>query len=270
MEGGMEGLTRALLRLAEIKGIRIHRGTDISRIVLQNGRVRRVEATGLRPMSASIVVATQPLKRILEVCYPNPLENPDGKKPRVRTTHHELPLFRWDVVCSKCPVDLPEVTLFPAPNCVEEMRFLHDWRLPAPKPSILVVRAKPSAADNQKGRTAFSILVRVPPSSSRFRWSERVAGEYRQQILAFLEEQGFNKWHENIQAEWLQYPSPRDEKSEPVRAASWLELMRLPDNRTAEVPGLYLAGANCRPGGGLVGELLSGSLAARRAENDAT
>ncbi|MCC5878083.1 MAG: NAD(P)-binding protein [Candidatus Sumerlaeia bacterium] len=271
MEGGMEGLTRALLRLAEIKGIRIHRGTDLSRIVLQNGRVRRVEAAGLRPMSASIVVATQPLKRLLEACYPNPLENPEGKKPRVRATHHELPLFRWDVVCSKVPVDLPEVTLFPAPNCVEEMRFLHDWKLPAPKPSILIVRARASGGpDQKKDRLAFSIFVRVPPSSPRFRWSERVAAEYRQQIIGFLEEQGFGKWHENIHAEWIQHPPALGESTEPVRAASWTELMALPDNRTVEVPGLYLAGANCRPGGGLVGELLSGSLAAQRAENDAT
>lgn len=280
MEGGMEGLTRALLRLADIRGIRIHRGTELSRLVLQNGRVRRVEATGIRPMSASIVVATQPLSRILESCYPNPLESTDGGESRRGIIHHEppreLPLFRWDVVCSKCPVELPEVTFFPSPSPIEEERFLHRWKVPATRPTLLIVRARPGRGQTPKfsegegKNTAFSIFARVPPTSRRFRWSDRTVEDFKRHIVNFLEDQGFGKWHDHLVAEWVVHPGHPQCGLPPVRAASWRELHTLPDNRVDILPGLYLAGPHCRPGGGLTGELLSGTLAAQRAEQDAT
>lgn len=277
VEGGMLGLLKGLLRLAELVGIRIHCNAKPERILLQNGRVRRVEGIGFRPMTASIVVGTERPGDVASICYPKPAEVPRRWRFPLRPgPGRTLPLFRWDLVKGKGVRELARFTLFPAPDPRETNRFLVRWKVPSFSPDILVVRTTErvedtATDDGNPPRVALSVLCRVPPSSPRFRWSDDVAQNYKRLLAQTLEERGLKTFSQEIVAERIVHPGSGGgvPGGGTACAPSFLSSWSLPGNRLAELGGVYLAGPFSHPGGEFAGELRSGLLAAERAVEDA-
>lgn len=285
VEGGMLGLLKGLLRLAELVGVRIHCNARAERILLQNGRVRRVEGSGFRPMTASIVVATERPEDVAAICYPRPVEKEgrrDGRRPSLPRPGRTLALFRWDLVTEKLPAELGRTTLFPSSQPMETNRFAVRWRVPSFSPDILIVRAQGRGnkeagggeagrgEGRRAGRGAMSVICRVPFSSPRYRWREEVAQDYKRLLGQVLEERGLKGFSQEVIAERLVHPAAS--ASPPGGAAhprGFLSSWSLPSNRVGGFGGVYLAGPYSHPGGEFSGELRSGLLAADRAAEDA-
>jgi phytoene dehydrogenase-like protein len=257
-DGPPAALLNSLLRLAELCNVQIATGATVRRIVLESGRVRRVEGDGFPPLAASLVVLAEDAPSELARLLPEHV----GRRPRRRAPDASVRVVRLDLRTAEPIPELAPVTLLPSEEPIEELRFLDRWRLPATQPGAVVLRG-----DDPK---RLSIYTRVPTPGPRFRWDEMRRLELRDRLVNLV---------------LSRHPQPKkgievvaEQMSDPAEALqlhpvwggehrrAWHET---PPNRVAGVGGLYRAGDGVHPGGGLDATMLSGVLAAQCASEDA-
>ncbi|HOC24938.1 MAG TPA: phytoene desaturase family protein [bacterium] len=262
VRGGMYRLVEALQRLATILGVRIHTGMPVEEIVTEKGRVAGVRVDGalLRTervlCSADVVTA---FNRLL----------PGFAKERRRLNRLEPSLsgmiFLWGV--KKSHPGLAHHNIFFSADYSHEFSQIFDGLRAPDDPTVYVaITSRADAEDAPEGMENWFVLVNMPylrPGAA-----EPDAASVRQTVLSRLRQQeidvsGAIACEEVITPrDFLERYGSNAGSIYGISSNSRSMAFRRPANRSRAVPGLFLAGGACHPGGGIPLVLLSGRMAA--------
>lgn len=273
-QGGIYRIAEALLQLANSLGVEIITGTGVEKIRVQNGAVKGVILSDNRTVNAQVVLSNVDVA----TTYDHLLEDhviPAARRTAV--THYE-PSCSGFIMMLGVDRQFNEAThhnIWFSSDYRAEFDAIFSQQRPADEPTIYAAITSKTDADHApEGCENWFILVNAPALSERFTWDEAAINDYRMLVLNRLKQQGFDlKPH--IISETIWTPVDLERMSGAWRGALYgpsgnrrLTAFRRPNNRSADVNGLYFVGGTTHPGGGVPMVILSGKVASEMIVED--
>ncbi len=268
--GGTAAIPRALEKLASELGVKIRLGVDVARITHTSGQVTGVELTDGENVKLDAVVSNSDAVRTHR-------ELLGGVKKFERRR-------RYEPACSgvvlylglrkRQPAFLHHNFVFSA-DPHEEFDYIYRRGEPAPDPTCYVCApaiTEPEVAP--PGGEALYILVHTPYLRPGQDW-QKMLPDYRRTILEKIRRTTGVDLESEIVTESALTPQDIHERYRVLNGAiyglashgRWLGAFK-PNNRSADVRGLYLAGGAAHPGPGMPMVLMSGWIAADALDQD--
>jgi phytoene desaturase len=263
--GGTGSLVEGLADLVRGQGGTIRLGTEVERIVVEDGRARGVVLRGGTRIDADVVVSNADAAWTYRHLLP-----PDVPRrwtpERVDRARYSMSLFVWYFGTRRRYPDVAHHTILLGPrykglldDIFRHKRLADDFSLYLHRPTA----TDPSLAP--PGHDGFYVLSPVPHLDADVDWSTQ-AEPYRRKLEAFLSRTllpGLE--HELVTSRVLTPIGFRDDLLSVKGAAFGMEPILLqsawfrPHNQS-DVPGLYLVGAGTHPGAGVPGVLSSAKV----------
>ena len=250
--GGMHRLVEALHERAVERHVTVVTGATVEAVSSAGGRVDGVRLAGGQTITADVVVST------IDAAALAPLLPPE----QAATTRAAPTSPSWFVLL----LGLGQRAPLPARSLLlgdgSEIGDVYDAARPAREPAIhLWVAPEPDAAP--AGGQAVTVAVRAPRHGPHD-WSGSAAGDYAEHLLDRLAARGHDL-HPHVVVRQFVSPADLEHRTGVPGGAvhGWASSARRPA-ATAAIPGLFLAGASTRPGGGLAPTLLSAAHVAER------
>lgn len=263
--GGIYAIARGMARLAAELGVEIRTGCPVERILVENRRVRGVQAGGER-IAAKAVIANVDVAMVYERLLP--AEATDAA--------HVQRLLRAEPSCSGYVLllgvqgtheRLAHHNIFFTQDYRAEFEDIFERGVPPNDPTVYVaITSKSDPEDAPAGMENWFVLINAPALSERYDWANN-APRYRDRALETLAKFGVTP---QIRAEYQLTPLDIARLTGARRGALYgmssntpfAAFMR-PHNRARGIRGLYFAGGTAHPGGGVPMVTLSGGVAAR-------
>jgi phytoene desaturase len=272
--GGTAAVPAALTKLATHLGVQFSLSTPIKRITTRDGRVDGIEtANGVHQAFDAVVSNMDAVRTWRELLADEPRAATEGQKsyePACSGVVLYLGLSRrydhllhHNFVFSKNPHD--------------EFESIYRRGEPAADPTCYVcapAATEPTVAPD--GGEALYVLVHTPYLRPGQDWSKMI-GDYREVILNKLERvAGMKDIRSRIVVDRALTPQDINDRYNVLNGAIYglashgrfLGAFK-PANRSASIPGLYLAGGAAHPGPGMPMVLMSGWIAADSLDQDA-
>ena len=264
--GGTGSLIYGLVDVFESLGGTLRLNASVNEILVEEGRAAGVQLESGEVLKADIVVSNADsaatYRRLLPAEYRRRWT--DKKLDRAR---YSMSLFVWYFGTRRQYSDVPHHMIMLGERYRTLLTDIFSRKVLADDFSVYLHR--PTATDPSlapEGCDAFYVLSPVPHLDSGVDWSE--AGEtYRKTIERFLAETVLPDLPENLATSRLLTPIDfRDRLFSEKGAAFGLEPILTqtawfrPNNRSEEIPGLYLVGAGTHPGAGLPGVICSAKV----------
>jgi phytoene dehydrogenase-like protein len=268
--GGLGAVTEALAAAAQQAGVEIRTGVTVSRIVMDGMRVCGVElASGERLDAGTVVSNADPRTTIMELLGMRHVEadfarrinniRSRGNAAKLHLALDGLPDFR-----GVSPAQLGErLVIAPSPDYVE--RAFNPCKYGEFSPNPVAEITIPTIHDPSlapSGQHVLSAVVQYAPRELRSGWTEGKAA-FTKVVMDMLSAYAPDIRDRTIATELL---TPEDIEKEFRNAGGhWHHgelsldqfLMLRPVPKSAQyrtpVEGLYLCGAGCHPGGGVMG-----------------
>ena len=255
--GGLNQITKAMAKIVEEQGGRIHRNTPVKRIKVQQRR-----AVGLILESGEEVAAAD---IILNPDFAYAMQNLVAEQDRPKYPDSKLAQKKYS--CSTFMLYLGLDTMYDMPH--HNILFARDYRrnvediavrnILSADPSIYVQNASvtdPSLAP--KGHSAVYVLAPVTNLSGAVDWEAKQAA-FRETVLDILETRGGMKnLRQHIVAERMLTPTHWQDHVNCYRGATFnlahnigQMLYFRPHNRFEQFSNCYLVGGGTHPGSGL-------------------
>jgi phytoene desaturase len=271
--GGTRAVPVALLQLAERLGVEVRAGTDIRRIVVEEGRVRGVETEDGERVDLQAVVSNMDAVRTYEELI--------GGEPARRFLRRR----KLEPACSGVVLylglrerydQLLHHNFVFSSDPKEEFRWIYEKGEPAPDPTCYV--AAPGLTEEAvapPGGEALYVLVHTPYLRPHHDW-EAMLPAYRRKILDKLKTTaGLEDIEERIVFERTLTPQGIHDRYRVLNGAIYGLASHgrffgafKPGNRSRQVEGLYLAGGAAHPGPGMPMVMMSGWIAADSLDQD--
>ncbi len=272
--GGTRAVPVALEALARSLGVDFRIGTDVVRILQNDGRVWGVETDDGETVALSNVVSNMDAVRTYrELVGGVPARRFgrrwNGREPACSGVVFYLGLDRpyehlahHNFVFSRDPE--------------EEFEFIYERGEPAPDPTCyLAATSVTEAGSAPPGAESLYILVHTPYLRPHHDWSAMLP-EYRRVIFDKLARTaGLHDLESRIKVERVLTPLDIHERYKVLNGAIYGLVSHgkftgafKPGNRSRELPGLYLAGGAAHPGPGMPMVLMSGWIAADTLDQD--
>jgi phytoene desaturase len=266
-QGGIYRIAEAMRQLAEACGVTIHTGSAVARILVDGGRAVGVLLNDGTQQPATAVISNVDVATTYHKLLP----------PLAAVNRRARRLARTETSCSGFVLMLGIEGLHP-PLAHHNIFFADDYRrefddifrrgIPPEDPTIYAaITSKSDAGHAPPGCENWFVLVNAPAASARYNWEAHATG-YRDHILATLARAGYDL-RGRIRSEQMLTPPDLQRMSGAWRGALYgissnaaLNAFRRPNNRCADVRGLYFAGGTTHPGGGVPMVTLSGRVAA--------
>jgi phytoene desaturase len=268
MRGGMYELPSALVSLARELGVLIETGTEVDKILIEQGRACGVRLAGGEVMRADAVLANSDAvdtyRRLI-----------DRDARRVYT---DRKLEKLEPSCSGFVLLLGVARLYPqlahhniffSSDYPAEFRALFEAGRPAADPTIYVCAAsRTDASQAPAGHENLFVLVNAPATGGQTNWTAEARG-YRDLIVRRLEENGLDGLSDAIDYEYIITPADFEQTYHANRGSIYgissnkrRHAFLRPPNKARDIARLYFAGGSTHPGGGIPLVLLSGKMAA--------
>ncbi len=271
--GGLAGLVNALAAAAESGGAELRYQAPVQRIVVDGGEAGQratgvVLADGESVSAERVISATDPKRtffdllgaRHLEIGFTNRIRRlrTDGQVAKLHLALSDLPRFTG--------VDKPDGRMIIAPT-MDSLEFAWDdakyGRLPERPSMEVLIPSLREAGLAPTGQHVLSAHVMYVPRSLEGGWTEEAKAGLKTQLLQTLAQYAPGIEDLVLHAELL---TPADlEEHWHVTGGHWHHtelamdqmLMMRPTYEAAQhstpIPGLYICGAGCHPGGGVMG-----------------
>lgn len=263
--GGIYAIARAMARLAAELGVEIRTGCAVERIMVENRRVRGVQAGGER-IAAKAVVANVDVSTVYERLLPS----------EATSAAYVQRLLRAEPSCSGYVLllgvqgqhkHLAHHNIFFTSDYRAEFADVFDRGVPPNDPTVYVaITSKSDPEDAPEGMENWFVLVNAPALSERYNWAKN-APRYRDRVLETLAKFSLTP---QIRAEYQLTPLDIARLTGARRGALYgtssntpFAAFLRPHNRARNIAGLYFAGGTTHPGGGVPMVTLSGGVAAR-------
>jgi phytoene desaturase len=259
--GGMHAVPRALAAAAAKHGVQIRYGTEAGRVELSGGRAVAVHTRDGDRIAADVVV----LNPDLPVAWHDLLAATPRSRPAVRYSPSCLLLLAGSTLPHG--EQAHHTIHFGAAWRATFRELIHDRALQS-DPSIFL--STPTVTDPSlapANRSSRYVLVPTPNLDAGIDW-DRIAGRYREEILARLEQLGYRGFAESIEVETMTTPADWARRGmahgTPFAAAHTFRQtgpFRAPN---LAFDNVVFAGSGTVPGVGVPMVMISGRLAAER------
>ncbi len=296
VRGGLYQVTRALVRAAELLGVRIHTGTAVRRVLVSSGAVQGVETADGHRWPARLVVANADAAHVFRDLLP-PAARAPGREP-------EPSMSGWVAVLRArrrhgADRRVAHTVLFPD-DYMNEFADIFDRARPPEQPTVYLCAQ--GVCHDRAGwpdHDPLFVMANSPPLSSYALkrisdgtgavFPSPLAGEgsgeggpgapdspwriLRETVLDRLDAAGLRDpddrivWERTPADLAAQFPGSRG-SIYGAASNSAFAAFRRPPNRVRGVRGLYLASGSAHPGGGVPLCVLSGQAAAAAALAD--
>jgi phytoene dehydrogenase-like protein len=269
-QGGMGAVTAAMATAARGSGATLRTGSPVARIALDGGRVTGVELeSGEEIPAATVISNADPVRTLLTLVGARNLEA--GFAQRVRYIRAKGAAAKLHLALSRLPefARLPaerlgeRLVIAPDPGYVERAFDPSKYGQFSPEPVLEIT--VPSVHDRTlapDGQHVLSAVVQYAPYELKGGW-EAGRPAFLERVLAVMERYATGLRRSVVAAELL--TPPDIEREFRITGGHWhhgelaldqfLMLRPLPGAAQYEMPvaGLYLCGAGCHPGGGVMG-----------------
>ncbi|WP_040507437.1 phytoene desaturase family protein [Gluconobacter morbifer] len=272
--GGTRAVPEALTRLGEDLGIEFRSRVPVQRILTRNGRACGVLTAQGDVLEADVIISNMDSVRTMrELLMYVPSAGFERQWKRRKPACSGVVLY---LGLDRAYDHLAHHDFVFSTDPEKEFDAIYRQGVPAPDPTCYL--AAPSRTDPDvapEGGEALYVLVHTPYIHRGQDWQEIFPG-YRQIILDKLKRCGkMPDLEERIRVEHHLTPLDIQERYSTLRGAIYglashgrLNGAFKPANRSADVPGLYLAGGAAHPGAGMPMALMSGWIAADCADHD--
>ena len=272
VRGGMYEVARALARVAERLGVRIHCGARVERIAVRDKRVTGVETADGRCWSAGAVVANADAAQVFGSLLPA------GTGRRARSGTADASMSGWTAILRARRrtgegARVAHTVLFPRRPYLEEFADIFDHDRPPAEPTVYLC-----AQEACHGRRGWEedepvfVMANAPPEPADGARPRETWDALREAVLLRLDQAGLRDAGDELV--WERTPSDLARQFPGSRGSLYgaasngpLAAFRRPPNRTG-LDGLYLASGSAHPGGGVPLCALSGVAAARALLHD--
>ncbi len=261
--GGTGALVRGLVGLIEGQGGTVRLSTEVSQILVENGRARGVLLAGGERIDADVVVSNADSAWTYR--YLVPVE--DRKRwtdRKIERSRYSMSLFVWYFGTKRKYDDVAHHTILLGPRykgLLEDIFVRHvladDFSLYLHRPTA----TDPSLAP--EGRDTFYVLSPVPNLESGTDWQVETE-RYRQRVERYLERSILPGLSANLTESLTMNPQDFQDRLLSFRGAAFgIEPVLTqsayfrPHNESEDIQRLYLVGAGTHPGAGLPGVLSS-------------
>ena len=263
VKGGIYRIAEALLRLAEIKGVRFHFETEIREILTDNDRVTGVRPAGGSPIASDLVVSNADASETYRHLLPDRAVS-HIRKQMVERSEPSCSGFALLLGIDRTYDILKHHNVFFSDRYEREFEAIFEQKKPADDPTIYV--ANTSGTDPEHavpGGSNLFVLVNAPYLTGRHDW-EQQKNSYAMRIKMLLEQRGLEGLRKSIRFEEIISPADFYQRFRSNRGSiygtssnSIFSAFLRPGNKSRQLGGLYLAGGSTHPGGGIPLVLLS-------------
>ncbi len=261
--GGTGSLVDGLVGLIEELGGELRLGTEVRRILVDDGRARGVSLAGGEKLDADIVVSNADAAWTYRHLVPAEARKRWTDR-RIARARYSMSLFVWYFGTDRKYDDVAHHTILLGPRYEELLEDIFERKILADDFSLYLHR--PTATDPSMapdGCDAFYVLSPVPHLGSGTDWS-REAEPYRARIERYLEDTILPGLSRHLTVSRTLTPAGFLSDYLSFRGAAFgLEPVLTqsayfrPHNRSEDVEHLYLVGAGTHPGAGMPGVLSS-------------
>jgi len=261
--GGTGELVRGMVKLIEELGGEVVLGTDVQRIVVEEGRARGVRLEGGETLPAEVVVSNADTAWTYRYLVPAEARKRWTDR-RIRRSRYSMSLFVWYFGTDRKYDDVAHHTILLGPRYKELLEDIFERKVVADDFSLYLHR--PTATDPSmapQGSDAFYVLSPVPHLGSGTDW-DAAAEPYRQKVERYLSETVLPDLEKHVVVSRTLTPKGFLDDYLSFRGAAFgLEPVLTqsayfrPHNRSEDVEHLYLVGASTHPGAGMPGVLSS-------------
>lgn len=261
--GGTGTLVQGLVDLIEDRGGEVRLSSDVTEIVVQNGRT-----TGVRLKSGEFIAADLVVSNADSAWTYRHLVGSEHRKKwsnaKIDRASYSMSLFVWYFGTKKKFNDVAHHTILLGPRYRDLLNDIFEKHVLAEDFSLYLHR--PTATDPSlapEGMDGFYVLSPVPHLQSGTDWSVE-AEKYRRSIAAYLERTVMPGLSDSIVTSRVMTPQMFHDDFLSFRGAAFGLEPKLtqsayfrPHNKSEDVEGLYLVGAGTHPGAGMPGVLSS-------------
>ena len=261
VDGGMYGLARALERLANEVGVRMHLGAEVAGLIPSDGRVTAAElADGTRIEGAQFVCNMEVIPAYTRLL---------GESQAFLRT-----LRRFEPACSGLVLHLgtdreyPQLAhhnfFFSRDPKKHFADVFHRRVLPEDPTLYVVAPARTDRSQAPDGCENIKVLPHIPHLQDR-RFTAEQYGSLRERVLDKLERMGLPDLRRHIVVEDMWTPEDIERRYYSNRGAiygvvadRWKNMGLKAPKKSTKYPNLYFVGGSVNPGGGMPMVVLSG------------
>lgn len=254
--GGMRELARAVFERCEQRGVTFSFSTEVSRIVVDGGRVSGVEVDGGRRLPADLVVTDADASTV----YTSLVDDPRAKQP-LRDLRRATPSFSGFVMLLAVDGRTPGVqhhnVWFPQ-DYDAEFDAVFGAR-PAVDPTVYACVPDDPAMRPDENSESWFVLVNAPrhdPGHGTDWSDQQLVGSYAERVLDVLASRGVDlrprlRWREVVTPEQIGRSTRSPGGSIYGTSSNGARSAFLRPANRSPVTGLFLVGGSAHPGGGL-------------------
>ncbi len=268
VEGGMQGLASALLRIVERAGASIRLGTEAVGLRIDGGRVSGVDIAGGDPIQADAVIFNGDVAALTAGLLGDGAVGAVARRPG---EPRSLSALTWSTVAVADGFPLEHHSVFFGGDYADEFASIFSRQAVCAEPTVYVCAQGRSVGNRFSAGTAepLFVLINAPPRA----FDDREIGQLQARVRELLARHGLRLTH---QPGGPVVTTPADfDRLFPGSGGSiygWpthgaMGTFRRSGSR-AKIPGLYLAGGTVHPGPGVPMAALSGRIAAASVRAD--
>ena len=261
--GGMHGITKHLVALAESLGVEINCNAPVQRIVHKAGKVTGIvlEKNSAELILADIVVSNSDVQPTYRKLLPD-LPAPEKILKQERSTSGVI--FYWGIKGEHANLHLHNI-LF-SKNYRKEFEDISKTDVPGEDPTVYInISSKVQPSDAPNGCENWFVMVNVGANPARV---EALVPEIRRHVLSKIKRTLGKDIEPLIDSEFTLTPQGLQDRTSSWRGALYgassnnmLAAFLRHRNRSAQLKGMYFCGGSVHPGGGIPLCLLSARIA---------
>ena len=272
--GGMYSVVAAMEKLFKEIGGKVHLNSEVSDIPVINGRAAGVVADGQFHAADAVISNAHFAHTYSQLIKPE--HRRKWRDSKVKGQAYGMSTFLIYLGVKKQYPQLLHHTLILSERYRELVKDIFDRKVLAEDFSMYL--HVPSRTDENmapEGCESMYVLIPVPNLEAAVDW-EKEATPFANKILRFLEEEfGMDGLRDNIDVMELFTPEDFRKQRNNHLGSAWGIEPKLtqtasfrPHNRSEDIKGLYLVGANTHPGAGVPGVLLTAQATEKAIRDD--
>lgn len=261
--GGTGKLVEGLVDLIEGQGSTLRCNSEVSEILVTDGRAHGVRLASGDTLQADIVVSNADAAWTYRHLLPETARKRWSNR-RIERARYSNGLFVWYFGTDRRYPDVPHHTILMGPryrglldDIFKQQKLAQDFSLYLHRPTATDPSMAPEGCDS------FYVLAPVPHLAAAIDWEEQ-AEPYRRAIEQYLEATVLPGLEDAVVSSRVSTPQDFETRLLSFRGAGFSFEPTLlqsawfrPHNRSEDVEGLYIVGAGTHPGAGVPGVLSS-------------
>ncbi|QGG48741.1 phytoene desaturase family protein [Heliorestis convoluta] len=269
-KGGMNAISKALVRVFEEQGGQLHLNQEVTQIVIEKGEAKGVKLANGEIHYADVVVSNMDFPMTMEKLIVEPYRGKYSAQ-KIQSMTNSCGALMLYLGTNRRYEQMDVHNIYFTKSYKETLDQIFKEKVFPDDPALYVyspTKIDPTVAP--EGKEVIYVLCPVPNLDSSINWQESVP-IYREKILDKLERSGLTDLRKHIDFERIYTPETFNARFNTYQGSGFGLAPTLfqsgyfrPHIKSKDVSNLYFVGASVHPGGGVPVVLVCGQLATRQ------